>query len=71
MFTLFKFSHAEQNSSKEAWFVRPVGFITPVDDFRDGSLIVDPIAIANAPAMLPKEDVNEEEQMAAAEAMTS
>ena len=39
--------------------------------FRDGSLIVDPIAIANALAMLPKEDVNEEEQMAAAEAMTS
>jgi len=33
--------------------------------FQDGSLIVDPKAIANALAMLPKGDLNEEEQMAA------
>jgi hypothetical protein len=39
--------------------------------FQDGSLIVDPIAIANALALLPKEDVNEEEQIAAAEAIAS
>jgi hypothetical protein len=37
--------------------------------FRDGSLIVNPKAIALA--LLPKEDVNEEEQMPAAEAMAS
>ena len=39
--------------------------------FQDGSLIADPTAIANALALLPKEDVNEEEHMAAAEAMAS
>jgi hypothetical protein len=32
--------------------------------FRDGSLFVDPIAIANTLAMLPEEDVNGAEQMA-------
>ena len=39
--------------------------------FQDGSLIADPTAIANALALLPKEDVNKEEHMAAAEAMAS
>ena len=38
--------------------------------FWYGSLIVDPIPIANALALLPK-DVNEEEQMAAAETIAS
>ena len=38
---------------------------------RDGSLIVDPIAIANDLAMLPKENLNDEEQMAAAETIAS
>jgi hypothetical protein len=36
---------------------------------RDGSLLVDPIAVADVLAMLPKEDLNAEEQMSVAETM--
>ena len=67
MLTLFTFSSAEGKSYKAAKFVGRFGFISNKLlhqwlIFRDGSLIEDATAIALA--LIPKEDVNEEEQMA-------
>ena len=71
MITLFTFCMQKVMATKRPGLVGLLVLLHQWMTFRDGSLIVDPIAIANALAMLPKENLDEEEQMAAAETMAS